>query len=103
NKPFAQRRDKTGAWLAALVKQDETLEPYAQVVREMMVERPLDRPTFWEVHEKIRQAGLKEGIFFKCCGEEQTDEETDLSDGSGGTLESVSSDDAEDIIRRLRI
>ena len=103
NRPYAERPQKTLAWMEGLIKLDASLSPYVAIVRDMLDLRPLNRPAFWEIHERIRQAALAEGLTFSCCGNELPEEdEAEYSDGTEA-IESASSDDADELMRKLRL
>ena len=91
------------AWMDGLMRLDASLAPYIAIVKDMLDVRPLNRPAFWEIHERVRKAGLAEGFTFVCCEKElPEEEEAGYSDGTEA-LESASSDDANELIQKLRL
>ncbi|KAJ3050375.1 hypothetical protein HK102_012313, partial [Quaeritorhiza haematococci] len=74
-------------WMDAIVMSNPKLVPYNEIISKMLEEKPLNQPTFAEIHDHLR----KQQPSPTCCADE-------LPKDSPSTTPSTKSEDSEDLV-----
>ncbi|KAJ3085138.1 hypothetical protein HK102_000283 [Quaeritorhiza haematococci] len=95
-RPYSRCVQRVQKFMDAVVQANPNVAAYKEMINQMLAENPLDRPTFAEVHEHLRELQPS----YSCCADELPYEDEDSIDSQPTTDSTSSSDnDFDEIVK----